>query len=256
MAVTPITLTGLFQTWAASGLQHLLLDAPVCFVETQAEPPPGSVNVSPARMAQQKEVVPQTTQLYALQGKSQTSGAVPRPHVEEKKSAPFAHGVKASTDAGTWPRPWAVCFAKTKPASIVWTYHNLGSDMLGNAGASGRGPFFRLFIKELHLSKGSSTFWPCAVPFAEEEGDTVKACPEIFAAGLSTISPQHIIAFGEDALCDIGLPSGHIDVFRSTFVGGRQLILLPSPEGLMENDKQRAAAVSWLRALLPHFVDL
>ena len=113
-----------------------------------------------------------------------------------------------------------------------------------------RSNFFKALIGELALPKGSSVFWPSAMPGSETEGDTaLHAHPSIFSAGIQRLSPQLIIIFGETALADIGL-AGRVLPFRQELIEGKLLVLLPEIEALLHNQKQRMSALSLLRAVL------
>jgi len=91
--------------------------------------------------------------------------------------------------------PWSTFLAKAPAAPLmVWTYHELGSDLSGRADPS-RGALWRELIKLLELPRGSVAFWPFALPAGEE--DVVLMEP--FLAGLARIAPKVLVVFGADA---------------------------------------------------------
>jgi hypothetical protein len=65
--------------------------------------------------------------------------------------------------AAQLPAPWRALLEKTRPAPLVWTYEELGNDLLGNASAE-RSRCLRALLADLSLPRGSSAFWPLSLP--------------------------------------------------------------------------------------------
>lgn len=162
----------------------------------------------------------------------------------------FAPATGAFADPAAWPEPWKNWFARIAPAPVLWTYHELGADLTGIGRSAERSAFFKNLIGELGLPKGSSVFWPSAMPVAEgAEEAALRPHPAVFSAGLAALSPQVVIVFGEAALEDMGL-AGRIRPFRQEMVEGKLLLCLPEIGALLQNQGQRASSVSLLRAVL------
>ncbi|MCC8194951.1 MAG: hypothetical protein LIP28_09935 [Deltaproteobacteria bacterium] len=161
----------------------------------------------------------------------------------------FARAEGAPPEPADWPSPWADWFARISPAPVLWSYHELGADLLGPVRSSDRSDFFKKLIGELQLPKGSSVFWPSAMPLAAKDGGELAADAVIFSAGIRRLKPQVVVVFGERALEDIGL-SGSIRPFRQELIEGKLVLGLPEIAALLRNSGQRASAVSLLRAVL------
>ncbi|MDL2210439.1 hypothetical protein LJC26_06520 [Desulfovibrio sp. OttesenSCG-928-O18] len=141
-------------------------------------------------------------------------------------------------------------FVKLTAAPILWTYHELGADLSGVGRSPERSTFFRELIGELRLPKGSSVFWPCAMPVSGADGEA-SLCPDpvVFSVGLARLSPQLVVVLGERAMADMGL-AGRCGYFRQVMVEGKLLVLLPEIEELLRGAVQRSSAVSLLRAVI------
>jgi len=162
----------------------------------------------------------------------------------------FASRSGVPVNPGEWPEPWSGWFAKTAPAPVLWTYHELGADLTGIGRSPERSQFFKNLIGELRLPKGSSVFWPGAMPVVEVSGEAVlRADAALFAAGVSRLMPQIVIVFGENTLEDIGL-AGKIQPLRQAMVEGKLLLCLPDIDSLLQSQGQRASSVPLLRAVL------
>jgi hypothetical protein len=104
-------------------------------------------------------------------------------------------------------------------------------------------------IAELRLPRGSSVFWPCALPgVPAEDTDALRADAALFAAGVARLSPRVLVVFGETALADMGL-AGALGYFRQTMIEGKILVFLPDIDDLLQGAAQRSSAISLLRAL-------
>lgn len=169
----------------------------------------------------------------------------------------FAAGEGVPADPAAWPRAWGERVTKSSPAPVLWTYHELGADLAGIGKCPARSAFFREIIGELRLPRGTSVFWPCAMPESEmahaagdapEEGPLLPN-PALFAAGVARLRPQVLVVFGERAMADMGFER-RFEYFHQYMVGGKLLVLLPDIEALLHGKAQRASAVSLLRAVI------
>ena len=244
MAVAVVTLESSLQAWSAAGLQYLLLERP-CGAGA-------SEDVVAGEEAPSEDVSLPVAAVSAV-------AATNHPPFEAKSQryvSPLEPKVLSFADAGpipddspaSWGDAWTLCFSKAVPAPVVWTYHNLGADITGIGRSVARSELLRSLIGELQLPRGSSAFWPCAVPSGESS--VCVPSPGIFAAGLARLAPRLLVVFGKDALCDMGLPEDSISYFRHVFIQGKVVALFPSPEVLVQENARRIATVSLLRALL------
>lgn len=152
----------------------------------------------------------------------------------------------------TWPLPWRQVWAKTKPSPLVWTYPELGSDLLGQSGLHGapRSEFLRNLIGSLRLPKGSSAFWP--LHFALQEGqDTVLSASSdahepgtitnevgasaYFQWGLAALRPSALVMLGTSCIADTGLELTLHTPFTQQIHSGLLCILLPEFAELLKN---------------------
>lgn len=249
MAVTSVGLGPSFLAWSQVGLTHLLLDVPVDslssgFFQGQAQAVANTeqnaaVSGKPAVLSDQSP-----TPSDPLSGQSEPQ---PDSSASIMASAPsFCTVSDAMKNSALWPEPWAGWFQKVTPAPILWTYHELGADLTGAGRSPERSAFFRDVIGELRLPKGSSVFWPSAMPLPY--GNDLQANPEVFAAGLSFLSPQIVAVFGQTAMDDIGLNACG-NYFSQCMVEGKLVVVLPEIHDLLLGVAQRNSTVSLLRAV-------
>lgn len=243
MPVTSVSIGPGLRAWADSGLTYVLLEGTVAEFEAAASEQNRNVVAAPVAKAGLPAVA-QAAKVDAL------PGAVTTPTTQPKVATPaaslaFASSKNISRSPAEWPEPWAGWFAKTTPASVLWTYHELGADVTGIGHSRERSGFFKGLIGELKLPKGSSVFWPTAMPSPDT---SLQANSPLFAAGLRLLMPRVIVVFGESALADMGL-SGSVTQFGQVMVEGKLLVLLPGIEELLCGEAQRSSAVSLLRAL-------
>lgn len=248
MAIAPVTLPPSLRAWAAAGMTHLLFARPVQIsalrfpADQRLAPPPAQENVRPA----------------ATRAKPVANHARPRPEpsapasasVPITSSASFAPRNDVPKDLTVWASPWGDILAKSAPAPILWTYHELGADLTGLGRSAERGDFFRKIIAELNLRKGSSVFWPSAISVADASGNiSFHSEPGYFASGIDRLSPQLIVVFGKRALRDIGLDTQG-PYFRQWMVEGKLLVSLPEISDHLQGSAQRASTLSLLRAVI------
>jgi hypothetical protein len=231
-----------------SGLTHILLDEMVADFYAAAASDQGAnlaVAVPPSASAEGGSAVVQKETPKPV-GIAQ---AVPKASARTATVAPavtFASSKEIPKSPADWPEPWAGWFAKTVPASVLWTYHELGADVTDIGRSQERSGFFKSLIGELGLPKGSSVFWPSAMPSASDS--SLRADAPLFASGLRFLMPRVVVVFGDAALEDMGL-AGKANQFGQVMVEGKLLVLLPGIEELLRGEAQRSSSVSLLRAL-------
>ena len=245
MAVAHVTLSPYLQAWSAAGVSHVLFEQPVqiaAVLAAQKSMPTmdGGAATVPAAAVRQ---VPHT----GLQTLARVSKMQPTADVVGRT---FASREGLSEQAAVWTPAWSLFREKAIQAPIVWTYHELGADLSGTGRSTERSAFFRQIIAELQLRKGSSSFWPCALPFVGADGViSFEASPAYFAAGIDLLAPRLVVVFGRRALSDIGLDDG-IPYFTHILVEGKLIVFLPEVSDLLQGVAQRASSVSLLRAVV------
>lgn len=250
MAVAHVTLSPYLQAWAFAGVSHILFEQPVQI--SAVLPAQAPMAAPPAR----------GPVLSAAKAQSAPVEAAPaRPAIPQREAQPgvpaaapltksFASRQGVPADPAAWPAPWNQLRGKAAAGPIVWTYHELGADMTGTGHSAERSAFFRQIIADLQLRKGSSSFWPCAIPHATADGSvSFVANPAYFAAGIDFLMPQLVVIFGKQALADIGLDDGS-PYFSHLMVEGKLVVVLPEVGDLLQGTAQRASCASLLRAVV------
>lgn len=258
MAVTSVSMGPGLRAWLDAGLTHILLDGTVAEFEATAAsarvggavPSPGMPSPVvpspgiPSSAVPKSASAPSEAPSKAAPARESAPEARPKVPVAPASLA-FASSKDIPKSPADWPEPWAGWFTKTAPASVLWTYHELGADVTGIGRSQERSGFFRSLIGELGLPKGSSVFWPSAMPSADA---SLQANAPLFASGLRLLMPRVVVVFGEAALEDMDL-AGKVSQFGQVMVEGKLLVLLPGIEELLRGEAQRSSAVSLLRAL-------
>lgn len=254
--------------WAAAGIAYVLADEPVCLTGDtataaagspafSAQTPSFSEGSAPAHDTRPPFAAPRPAGQNAVPAKPATSAApATRAQNAAKTATPaapvtFASRNSVPADIQDWPEPWRGQLLKTKPAPVIWTYHELGLDLAGLGGPSARGALFRKIIAELNLPKGSSAFWPCAMPDpAAAEQLALKSAPTLFTAGLMRLSPLVLILSGKQALADAGLESAKLAPFTQTVIEGKLLVAVPDTADLLHDAAQVGTTVTFLQIVL------
>lgn len=265
MAVTYISVGPALRAWMDSGLTHILLESTAAEFEAAAIAGQRHRAVAaPSPLAAQKPAPVAEPASSATGVRGRGIGFSPPPVKREGFSQAKTTGVPAAAAPGgavpafvssgdfpfppsEWPEPWRGWFAQTSSAPVLWTYHELGADLTGIGRSRERSDFFRNLLAELGLPKGSSVFWPSAMPVSAEDPSPVPHAP-LFIAGLRLLMPRVVVVFGDAALEDMGF-HGVVGQFGQVMVEGKLLVRLPGIEELLRGDAQRSSAVSLLRAL-------
>lgn len=133
-----------------------------------------------------------------------------------------------------WPEEWRTLLARTRPAPLVWSYAELGEDLMG-AGNKERSESLRKLIGSLQLPRGSSAFWPLRLPEKRadsqsspmrEQGRTPPQA-KIFLEGLALLEPKALVLIGPSAVPMTGLSLKLSTPFTQTVLRGRLIVLLP-----------------------------
>lgn len=119
-----------------------------------------------------------------------------------------------------WPEPWDRYWSKAQPARMVWTYPELGQDLLGQGDSLRRGLLAGL-IKELAFPKGWITFWPVSGP----DGHFQRA---LFTRGVERLSAELVLFFGEASSFPFALHDEHAMVCPTQSSCCSRLRIVPS----------------------------
>ncbi len=261
MAIALVSLGPALRAWSQAGMTHILCDEPVAafigdFGQTAQETRLVATTPLPTALPQARTPTPSRKEAVDTAASERTaeSGTLAskasggaKPHSVGYLTLSRSDGVP--NEPNHWPFSWADRIAKSVQAPILWTYHELGTDLLG-AGSPERSTFFKSLIGDLRLPRGSSVFWPSAMPPTNQNAPArLEANPAVYAAGVRRLNPQVMVVFGDKAIEDMGL-AGRVKKFRQEMVEGRLLLALPDIEELLRQPRQRQSAVSLLRAVL------
>jgi hypothetical protein len=175
-----------------------------------------------------------------------------------------------------WPPLWQFVLDRTRPAPLVWTYAELGTD-LTRQGSRDRSELLRSLINQLQLPKGSSAFWPVWLPSrtpdedlsVPSELDSAKAPvgdaepdappPDLFPSngshrffqqGLHFLQARLVIFFGQRAF-DLAALSAPLSMpFTQRIHNGILFVLLPDFAQLFASASQVDATRVFLRGAL------
>ena len=273
-----VTLSDILRPWKDAGLFHFLSDPALAtqadsheYAEAPAHPT-GSLPDSPlagsnagegvffqaphhadsSSRASHAPSLHQSAEFAALEGPSSSArptSAAPR-YAQESVTKVSLSGTSLSTphtpDVGKWPSKWQTQFAKTLKGRFLWTYPELGLDLAG-AGSPERSTFLRTLISQLALPKGSSAFWPFALP---EDANLVSNI-SVFNEGLHLLSPAVILYFGRSTLQETLSPASISIPYTQEIVKGQLYVLLPDFDSLTSSSTGLSKTVSFLRQLLP-----
>lgn len=284
MAVRSLSLAEIFRPWRSAGLDTLLADedAPGSFARSE--------NSCEAQDPKRSEESPTpVSELPFAPASPPPRRNTPQPLTAQRpapaKSAPLSAEASACSSPDTWPVPWQLLFARTNPAPFIWTYAELGEDLLENANQE-RAACLRALLGSLGLPRGSNAFWPSRLPMRSAEkmragatlpleqkgepgrfsheahakegqsahppqSETASLC---FSGGLLLLRPKAVILLGPEtaALTALGLEIRH--PYMQQILRGILHITLPEFSGLCAGAEPSRKAVAFLRSLLGQFI--
>lgn len=195
---------------------------------------------------------------------SMAAGAEQQAVSPRPASATFARQEKVdASDSETrpspdlWPEEWRTLLARTSPAPLVWSYAELGEDLMGS-GNKERSASLRKLIGSLQLPRGSSAFWPLRLPEkgagtqsspAQEQGQAPPQA-KIFLEGLALLEPKALVLIGPSAVPMTGLSLKLSTPFTQTVLRGRLVVLLPDFSVLIDKPTLMGKAGVFLRSAL------
>lgn len=300
MAINPLSLTESLRPWRTAGLLHFLNDilgeseATLDDSHTVSAPASASNHLSHPDALAQSAMRPGTqpdtrntsancqatgpghSQIGSTRPPVSPSGAAPsthpssRTHVQDATdSEQQASGTQLASDpsqsVAEWPDPWRQLIRKTHPAPVIWTYPELGSDLLGmtDPASAQRSAFLRTLIGSLAMPKGTNAFWPfCFAKTADPlDSDTFQAPTpsetssdnsdqtsiSYFQKGLTLLRPTVVILIGESCLGQTRVPLSLSTPFTQQVHQGTLFILLPEFPALIENRSLANQCVIFLR---------
>ena len=175
--------------------------------------------------------------------------ATPQKLSPEKTAIPQSPSDIPDIPPAQWPQGWSSLLDKTRPAPIVWSYPELGADLMGQ-GSKKRSQYLRSLIGSLNLPKGSNAFWPLVLP-ETVENDNQQSVPGLyFKLGLQRLKPKAILFFGMDCLKLSGLSLQFNNYYTQVLYQGILHILLPDFDDLLRKENSLETSRTFLRAML------
>jgi hypothetical protein len=170
-----------------------------------------------------------------------------------------------------WPDIWQTLLTRTEPAPLVWTYAELGEDLIG-FGNKARSACLRRIIGALQLPKGSSSFWPVCLNSPVEDAAFIKKLPfegskdtlqetdvdtpyfgenvSFFQAGLHFLAPRIVIMLGSAALALSGVNISMVPFTQQIYKGALYVLLPDFAEILSKPSSQEDVISEFLRTAL------
>lgn len=141
------------------------------------------------------------------------------------------------------PKAWEAVLEKVKPAPIIWTYEELGEDLMVR-GDQARSRALRELIGSLGLKGGTSAFLPAVLPGRPDDGSDAWC----FQAMLGRLGGRILVSFGSGALA-LGpyAPLG-LEPFREKIVQGRIILCLPAFKDILADPARFEATKVFLRS--------
>jgi hypothetical protein len=305
LAVAPLNLTPQLQAWHDAGLSCLLLEEPLrdwlAALPVGAEPQVStarersavagaqivpanrpSANVADNQATVAHRTMPQSgeqtaqsqhdirpeRQINVASEKMTTTGDLAAPEAAIKPTTLGVHDL---------PEPWKRVLRKVGPAPIAWVYPELGQDLLLQADA-GRGQALRGIIAGLQLKKGSSTFWPAALPASlSAPGDSpeknhddrvcnanntganspASSCPssrDLFRFGLEHLGVKFLVVLGPQALEGTDYAHLLLRPFSEQIADGRLILALPGFAEILSGQAKLESITLFLRAVFSRYL--
>lgn len=109
----------------------------------------------------------------------------------------------------------------------IWTYWELGRDLLGDPSPQRRN-FLRQLIQTMRLPKGNIAFWPLAVPQGAELAPDVHC----FWRGVSRYMAEQVFCFGPEART--ALESAEASKAKQLYAPTASITFLPAVDSLAQ----------------------
>lgn len=171
-----------------------------------------------------------------------------------------------------WPPVWQEWGQKLGSSLVIWTYFELGDDLL-NPSLERRALMQRI-LGSLQHPKGTHAFWPMSAPQAAmpqslaspHSNDTDIAiaridhtnratesqlipCPDLFWSGVAQAKARFVIVLGENAFQFLGTGLPWMPHYPTQYQG-KKLILEKDPADLLQDEKALEGVIALLRTAL------
>ncbi len=268
MAVTPLNMPEGLRPWHNLGLTHLIVDGAGCleFHRRRNWETPANAPAEQRTVARSSSLAPRVPSPPSAgrpdarrhDGSARNARADVRPDARTGMQAPQPAGRAQApspppgrpcggVDASVWPENWQKVLPAKRSCPMLWSYPELGRDLLlkEGPGCKERSACFRGIFERLSLFRGTSVFWPMALP--DESGNMVSN-PEMFLSGIKLLNPKAVLLCGPEAVSAsrLGLDFSH--TYDERLSGGRLFILFPSTGQLIENRQAFDAACEYLQS--------
>lgn len=252
----------LARAWLNAGLESLLVGEARAAELRRAEAPAAAPEK--ARASAPREERGPARAPRAPQAPAPRDARPSRPVAPESAGRPAATPAVPSPESAVpadpralppaaWPPAWQA-LRKRRPLPprpmVVWSYAGLGDDLMGQADPV-RQQIIARMITALQHPGGTHVFWPYALPDAPDPQNDDSA-PSLFWSGVALLKPRALLVFGREARDALGLPA-HLEPYCQERIDARQVIVLPPPLALADNDETfRRAQVFLARLLRPY----
>ena len=144
-----------------------------------------------------------------------------------------------------WPKAFQDYFQKISPSPVLWCYEALGEDLLGSPDQE-RSQCLKRLIGELRFPKGTSVFWPPALPNVADVGQSQRVLLRVF----QELFPKLVICLGSGPVLSF-LSEGDAPLpFTQRLVKGHMVVFLPDFSEMIQNPSLFNQAVLYLRAIV------
>lgn len=155
---------------------------------------------------------------------------------------PAGQSGPARPDSVALPEYWRALQPKLRPAPVIWTYLELGQDILVK-GDPARSNALKELIASLGLTRGTSSFLPLVVPQGAQDGSEGWC----FQSLLGQLGGRVVIVLGADSLARSPYAESGLACFQERIVQGRMVLCLPSFAELLAAPDRFEATKVFLR---------
>lgn len=255
------TVNPLAHTWQTRGLDWLLLPHDVPQQVPVASQPPQRGDNAQAQVARQPRH--QSGQQSALTRQAPVSNQAQQ-SASPRHSAPQANAQRENIAAdpalplqrafsGTLPPIWAERLAATRRGLIVWTYAELGQDLLGvqSEALAARRAFLGQLLKDMNNPAGTHTFWPVMLPQAlpAQSGESFVPNADAFWSGMTKLGARAVVAMGEAAVQALDLPEP-LPLMQQMRYNGTLVLSVSDVAELLANNTLYRTMLTYVRTFL------
>ena len=157
--------------------------------------------------------------------------------------------------SGNLPPVWAERLAATRRGLIVWTYADLGQDLLGvqSEGLAARRAFLGQLLKDMNNPAGTHTFWPVSLPQGQagQVGPDIPFLPnaDAFWSGLAKLGARAVVALGDPAVQALDLPEP-LPLMQQTRYSGTMVLAVSDVADLLANNILYRTMLTYVRTFL------